>query len=122
VCRNHLISAEVKDFPASVQADAAQLEGRTMLVKKLEMFPVECVVRGYLSGSGWKEYQKLGTVCGLPLPKGLRESDRLPEPIFTPSSKALVGHDENITLETVAGMIGHEAAHRLRDLSLDIYK
>jgi phosphoribosylaminoimidazole-succinocarboxamide synthase len=122
VCPNHLISARMEDFPAAVRGESAQLQGRTMLVKKLEMFPVECVVRGYLSGSGWKEYQKLGTVCGLPLPKGLRESDRLPEPIFTPSSKALVGHDENITLETVAGMIGHEAAHRLRDLSLDIYK
>ncbi|MGH9465999.1 MAG: phosphoribosylaminoimidazolesuccinocarboxamide synthase [Terriglobales bacterium] len=121
VCRNHLISAEVKDFPASVQKDKAQLEGRTMLVKKLKMFPVECVVRGYLSGSGWKEYQKLGTVCGLKLPAGLRESERLPEPIFTPSSKATVGHDENITLQQVGKLVGAAAAAALKQLSLDIY-
>ena len=121
VCRNHLISADVNDFPASVQADRAQLEGRTMLCKKLEMFPVECVVRGYLSGSGWKEYQKLGTVCGIKLPTGLRDSDKLPEPIFTPSSKATEGHDENITMAQVEKLIGARDAARLRDLSLKIY-
>lgn len=121
VCRNHLISAAVKDFPPTVQAEKSQLEGRTMLVKKLEMFPVECVVRGYLSGSGWKEYQKLGTVCGLKLPPGLRESDRLPEPIFTPSSKATVGHDENITYAQVEKLVGREAAAQLQRLSLEIY-
>ncbi|HUX67512.1 MAG TPA: phosphoribosylaminoimidazolesuccinocarboxamide synthase [Terriglobales bacterium] len=122
VCRNHLISARVEDFPASVQGEAEQLRGRTMLVKKLKMYPVECVVRGYLSGSGWKEYQRLGTVCGLRLPAGLRESDRLPEPIFTPSSKALEGHDENITMAEVEGLIGKAAAARLQSLSLEIYR
>ncbi|HVA62196.1 MAG TPA: phosphoribosylaminoimidazolesuccinocarboxamide synthase [Terriglobales bacterium] len=122
VCRNHLISARVEDFPASVRGEAEQLRGRTMLVKKLKMFPVECVVRGYLSGSGWKEYQRLGTVCGLRLPAGLRESDRLPEPIFTPSSKALEGHDENITMAEVEGLIGKAAAARLQSLSLEIYR
>lgn len=122
VCRNHLISAQVEDFPAAVQDEAEQLRGRTMLVKKLKMFPVECVVRGYLSGSGWKEYQRLGTVCGLKLPSGLRESDRLPEPIFTPSSKALVGHDENITMAQVEASVGNVAAERLRALSLEIYR
>ncbi|MGH9414454.1 MAG: phosphoribosylaminoimidazolesuccinocarboxamide synthase [Terriglobales bacterium] len=121
VCRNHLISADVKDFPASVQGERAQLEGRTMLAKKLQMFPVECVVRGYLSGSGWKEYKKLGTVCGLKLPAGLQESQKLPEPIFTPSSKATVGHDENITMEQVEKLVGRDAAARLKRLSLDIY-
>lgn len=122
VCRNHLISARMEDFPASVQGEAEQLRGRTMLVKKLQMFPVECVVRGYLSGSGWKEYQRLGTVCGLPLPAGLRESDRLPEPIFTPSSKALAGHDENITMAQVEELIGKAAGARLQALSLEIYR
>jgi phosphoribosylaminoimidazole-succinocarboxamide synthase len=121
ICRNHLVSAAVRDFPAAVQGDAAQLEGRTMLCKKLQMFPVECVVRGYLSGSGWKEYQKLGTVCGLKLPAGLKESDKLPEPIFTPSSKATEGHDENITMAQVEKLIGARDAARLRDLSLKIY-
>ncbi|MGH9416714.1 MAG: phosphoribosylaminoimidazolesuccinocarboxamide synthase [Terriglobales bacterium] len=122
VCPNHLVSARVADFPAPVRGEAAQLEGRSMLVKKLKMFPVECVVRGYLSGSGWKEYKKLGTVCGIPLPQGLAESARLPEPIFTPSSKAQVGHDENITMAQVESLVGAAAAARLRDLSLDIYR
>lgn len=122
VCRNHLISARVEDFPAAVRGEAEQLRGRTMLVKKLKMFPVECVVRGYLSGSGWKEYQRLGTVCGLRLPAGLKESDRLPEPIFTPSSKALVGHDENITMAQVEAMVGAAAAAKLQALSLEIYR
>ncbi|MGH9488431.1 MAG: phosphoribosylaminoimidazolesuccinocarboxamide synthase [Terriglobales bacterium] len=121
VCRNHLISAEVRDLPASVQGDRAQLEGRSMLVKKLDMFPVECVVRGYLSGSGWKEYKQLGTVCGLKLPPGLRESEKLPEPIFTPSSKAQVGHDENITLAQVEKLVGAQVAGQLKRLSLEIY-
>lgn len=121
VCRNHLISADVKDFPAAVQGDREQLEGRSMLVKKLQMFPVECVVRGYLSGSGWKEYQKLGTVCGIKLPAGLSESAKLPEPIFTPSSKATVGHDENITMAQVEKLIGAGPAAQLKRLSLEIY-
>src|SRR5277367_847593 len=89
---NHLVTAEVAQFPSSLKAYAEQLEGRTMLVRKAQMFPVECVARGYLSGSGWKDYQATGAVCGIPLPLGLRESDRLPEPIFTPASKATTGH------------------------------
>ncbi len=122
VCPNHLISAEVKDFPAAAQGDAAQLRRRTMLVKKLQMFPVECVVRGYLSGSSWKEYKKLGTVCGIQLPAGLQESAKLPQPIFTPSSKALEGHDENITMAQVEALIGKEMAAKLERLSLEIYQ
>ncbi len=121
VCRNHLISADVKAFPAAVQGERTQLEGRSMLVKKLQMFPVECVVRGYLSGSGWKEYKKLGTVCGIKLPAGLSESAKLPEPIFTPSSKATVGHDENITMAQVEKLIGAAPAAQLQRLSLEIY-
>ncbi|HWG37036.1 MAG TPA: phosphoribosylaminoimidazolesuccinocarboxamide synthase [Terriglobales bacterium] len=120
VCPNHLITAKIEEFPASLRG-ADQLRGRAMLVKKLDMFPVECVVRGYLSGSGWKEYQKLGTVCGIKLPAGLKESDRLPEPIFTPSTKATTGHDENISLATVETMIGRDLAHQLRDFSLEVY-
>jgi phosphoribosylaminoimidazole-succinocarboxamide synthase len=92
-----------------------------MLVKRANMIEIECVARGYLSGSGWKEYQQSGTVCGIPLPKGLRESEKLPEPIFTPATKAQTGHDENVSFETVVGLIGKELAARLRDLTLDIY-
>lgn len=120
VCPNHLITAKIEEFPANLRG-TDQLRGRAMLVKKLDMVPVECVVRGYLSGSGWKEYQKLGTVCGIKLPAGLKESDRLPEPIFTPSTKATTGHDENISLATVETMIGRDLAHQLRDLSLEVY-
>ena len=121
VCRNHFLSAQVEEFPAAVRGEAEQLRGRTMLVRKLEMYPVECVVRGYLSGSGWKEYKQLGTVCGIKLPAGLQESAKLPEPIFTPSTKATTGHDENIPMAEVEKLVGRAAAHRLRDLSLEIY-
>lgn len=121
VCRNHFLSARIEDFPAVVRGEGEQLRGRTMLVRKLEMYPVECVVRGYLSGSGWKEYKKLGTVCGIQLPSGLQESQRLPEPIFTPSTKATTGHDENISLTEVEELVGKAAAARLRNLSLEIY-
>ncbi|MGH9518515.1 MAG: phosphoribosylaminoimidazolesuccinocarboxamide synthase [Terriglobales bacterium] len=121
VCRNHFIAARVEDFPAAVRGEADQLRGRTMLVRKLEMYPVECVVRGYLSGSGWKEYKKLGTVCGIRLPAGLQESQRLPEPIFTPSTKATTGHDENIPMSEVEKLVSAAAAKQLRDLSLEIY-
>ena len=93
-----------------------------MLVRRARMFPIECVARGYLSGSGWKEYRREGTVCGIPLPPGLRESDRLPEPIFTPATKAQSGHDENISLDSTAAMIGRNWAVTLRDLTLSIYK
>jgi phosphoribosylaminoimidazole-succinocarboxamide synthase len=119
---NHLISTEVDDYPPEAQAHREVLEGRSMLVKKARVFPIECVVRGYLAGSGWKEYQESGKVCGVALPSGLRQSDRLPEPIFTPASKAESGHDENISFEKSAEIIGAEAASRLKELSLAIYR
>jgi len=118
---NHLLTAFIAEFPASLQPCAAQLAGRALRVKKLEMLPVECVARGYLAGSGWKEYSAHGTICGIPLPPGLRESDALPEPIFTPATKAQSGHDENIPLAAVERLIGTETAHRVRDLTLAIY-
>lgn len=118
---NHLITADVARYPSPLPEYAAQLHGRSMLVKRAEMFPVECVVRGYISGSGWKDYQKTGMICGIPLPKGLRESDRLPEPIFTPAAKNNVGHDENISFEDVIRAVGRETATKLRDLTLAIY-
>jgi phosphoribosylaminoimidazole-succinocarboxamide synthase len=119
---NHLISADVRDFPAALAPYASQLEGRTMLVRRARMFPVECVARGYLSGSGWKDYQATQAICGIPLPAGLRESDRLPEPIFTPAAKINTGgHDENISFSTVIETIGEETAEALRGLTLEIY-
>lgn len=122
IVENHLISADPADYPAACQPYRDQLEGRAMLVKKASPLPVECIVRGYLSGSGWKSYQRNGTVCGIQLPSGLRESDRLPEPIFTPSTKAETGHDENISFERMADMIGPELAGQVKDLSLAIYR
>jgi len=119
---NHVITADVRDFPASLQPYTAQLEGRSMVVRRAEMFPVECVVRGYLSGSGWKDYQRTGAVCGIRLPAGLRESERLPEPIFTPAAKNNVGHDENISFEQMAATIGSEKAEELKALTLAIYR
>jgi phosphoribosylaminoimidazole-succinocarboxamide synthase len=122
VTQNHLITADVEQFPAELRAHAEELRDRSMLVQKAEMFPVECVVRGYLSGSGWKDYQATGSLCGIPLPKGLRESDRLPEPLFTPASKSQGGeHDENISFEEMKSRIGIQDAEKLRDLSLKIY-
>ena len=119
---NHLVTAEVSEFPEVLRPFSAQLAGRTMIVKRAEMFPVECVARGYLSGSGWKDYQATGAVCGIPLPAGLRESDRLPEPIFTPAAKINTGgHDENISFATVVETIGTEHAEALRDLTMAIY-
>src|SRR5579863_5994542 len=112
---NHFLSTDTSGLPA-------ELEGRSMWVRRAEMFEVECVARGYLSGSGWKEYQQTGAVCGIPLPPGLRESDALPEPIFTPATKAQTGHDENISFDTVRGLIGQDLASRLRDLTLRIYR
>ena len=106
---NHVVTAEVDEFPSGMRPFREQLEGRTMLVRRAEMFPVECVARGYLSGSGWKDYQATGAVCGIPLPAGLRESDRLPEPIFTPAAKINTGgHDENISFATVVETVGEE--------------
>jgi len=118
----HFLTADVDQYPDELQPFGAQLAGRSMLVRKARMFPIECVARGYLAGSGWKEYRSQGTVCGIPLPAGLRESDRLPEPIFTPATKAESGHDENISLEAAAAVIGQDAATRLRDLTLAIYR
>jgi phosphoribosylaminoimidazole-succinocarboxamide synthase len=120
---NHLITAEVREFPAALRPYADQLEGRSMLVKRAQMFPVECVARGYLAGSGWKEYQESGTVCGVPLPPGLLDGSRLPEPLFTPATKAADGaHDENISYQTVEKLVGADDAAELRRLTLTIYQ
>jgi phosphoribosylaminoimidazole-succinocarboxamide synthase len=119
---NHLVTADVGRYPGAAQKYSAQLRGRSMMVRRAEMFPVECVVRGYISGSAWKEYKAAGTVCGIQLPAGLKESDQLPEPIFTPSTKAVSGHDENISLEEAAKIIGQDNAEQLRDLSIAVYK
>jgi phosphoribosylaminoimidazole-succinocarboxamide synthase len=120
---NHLITADVGQFPAALQPYADQLEGRSMLVKRASMFPVECVVRGYLAGSGWKEYQKAGTVCGIPLPDGLLDGSRLPEPLFTPSTKGEAGvHDENISFAQAEALAGAADAAELRRLTLAIYR
>jgi phosphoribosylaminoimidazole-succinocarboxamide synthase len=122
VIPNHLISLKVADFPPACQAFREELSGRTMLVRKTRPLAVECIVRGYLAGSGWADYQKTGAVCGMPLPGGLKESDRLPEPIFTPSTKAALGtHDENISFDKAAAAIGAELAARVRDVSLTLY-
>jgi phosphoribosylaminoimidazole-succinocarboxamide synthase len=119
---NHLISTNVSDYPAELQGCADQLEGRSVLVKKAKVVPIECIVRGYLAGSGLKEYQKQGTVCGLPLPGGLGMAHKLPEPIFTPSTKAEEGHDENISFEQMVKTVGQGLAERLRGLSLALYQ
>ena len=118
---HHVIATDVDAYPDSLRPYADQLSGRSMLVRKLEMLPVECVARGYLVGSGWKEYRKLGTVCGIRLPEGLEECARLPEPIFTPSTKATDGHDENIPFSEVERLVGAERAVALRSLTLEIY-
>ena len=119
---NHLITADVSKFPAELQAYADQLEGRSMLVKRASMFPVECVARGYLAGSGWKEYQASGTVCGIELPAGLQDGSRLPEPIFTPATKSPDGaHDENISFASTESVLGAADAAELRRLTLTIY-
>lgn len=118
---NHLISSEVKDLPVSLHKHEEYLRGRMMLVKKAKRFDVECVVRGYLAGSGWKDYLATGKVCGHALPPGLKQSAKLEPPLFTPAAKNDVGHDENIDFETTAAMIGRENAERLQALSLDIY-
>ena len=122
VVENHLISADVADLPEQFKPYADYLRGRFMLVKKADMFPLECIVRGYLAGSGLKEYQKQGTVCGIELPSGLANSSKLPEPIYTPSTKAEIGgHDENISFERSAELVGEEDASRLRDLAIAVY-
>jgi phosphoribosylaminoimidazole-succinocarboxamide synthase len=119
---NHLISADVRDFPTALRPFADQLEGRSMLVKRASMFPVECVARGYLAGSGWKEYRAGGVVCGIRLPEGLLDGSRLPEPLFTPATKSQDGaHDENISFEATSGLVGGADAAELRRLTLAIY-
>ncbi len=122
VTPNHLITANVDEYPANLHPFRDQLEGRSMLVHRAKMVDVECVARGYISGSGWKDYKSSGAICGIALPTGLKESDRLPEPIFTPATKAQTGHDENVSFDTVAAHIGVELTNRLRDLTLAIYR
>ena len=118
---HHLISMEVEEFPAAARAHADQLRGRTMLARRTDPIPIECVARGYLSGSGWKEYQQSGCVCGIELPRGLRESDRPPEPIFTPATKADTGHDINISEGEAGRLIGEDLIAKLKALTLEIY-
>ena len=119
---NHLITAEVERYPQGLEKYADQLRGRSMVVQRAQMFPVECVVRGYISGSAWKEYKATGKVCGIELPAGLRESEAFAEPIFTPATKAASGHDENISFAKMCEIVGTETASTLRDLTLRVYK
>jgi phosphoribosylaminoimidazole-succinocarboxamide synthase len=119
---NHLLSTEAAELPEAFRHGATDLAGRIMICRRARPLPVEIIVRGYLSGSGWKDYQRTGAVCGIPLPGGLRESDRLPEPLFTPSTKAEVGHDENIDFDAVVGLVGPEVAERSREIALGLYR
>ncbi len=121
VLPNHVVTAEVSEYPAELRAFRDQLEGRSMVVVKTDVLKVECVVRGYIAGSGWKDYKATGSVCGIALPTGLRESDRLEPPIFTPATKAETGHDENISYEAMAGSVGRERAAEVLRVSLEIY-
>jgi phosphoribosylaminoimidazole-succinocarboxamide synthase len=118
---NHFLSSKLEDYPSELQPFADQLEGRSMLVRKTEPFPIECVVRGYLAGSGLKEYRVTGRVCGIELPAGLSEGSKFDQPIFTPATKASTGHDENITWEETISRVGRETAQELRDYSLELY-
>src|SRR5215467_3169397 len=119
---NHLVTADIEKYPEPFSRYRDQLESRSMLVKRAEVIPVECVARGYLAGSGWKEYKTTGEVCGIKLPAGLVESSRLPEPIFTPATKAETGHDENISEKKMAELIGADLTRTLKDLTLSIYE
>ena len=121
IAPNHLITTDVREYPAEMRPYADILADRSMLVRKTNPVPIECVARGYLSGSGWKEYQASGAVCGISLPAGLRESDRLPEPIFTPATKATTGHDENVSEEEAARLVGAPLVRQLRELTLKLY-
>jgi phosphoribosylaminoimidazole-succinocarboxamide synthase len=121
VTPTHFLTADVDEYPEALRQYRDQLEGRSMLVKRAKMMDVECVARGYLAGSGWKEYRETGRVCGISLPPGLKESDKLPEPIFTPATKAQTGHDENVSFERVVETVGLDLARRLRSLTLEIY-
>ncbi len=118
---NHLITAEVGDYPAALLPYSDQLDGRSMVVRKAKVLPVECVIRGYLAGSGWKDYREKGEVCGIKFPPGLREGDKLPQPLFTPSTKAVSGHDENITPERAMEMVGEEAYRQCEKLGIAVY-
>jgi phosphoribosylaminoimidazole-succinocarboxamide synthase len=122
VVPNHLITADVDQYPPELRKYADQLRGRSMEVMQADMVPVECVVRGYISGSAWKEYKTTGKVCGIELPKGMQESDQLPEPIFTPATKAVTGHDENIPFDEMVRIVGGELSETLRDLTLKVYR
>lgn len=122
VVPNHVITADVDRYPEALQKYADQLRGRSMIVQRAEMFPVECVVRGYISGSAWKEYQATGKVCGIALPAGLLESEAFPEPIFTPATKAVTGHDENISFARMCEILGTETSSHLREITLRTYK
>lgn len=121
IVANHLVTADVSQYPAMVKKYANDLRGRSMMVVRGDMYPVECVVRGYLSGSGWKEYKASQTVCGISLPSGLKESDKLPEPIFTPATKATTGHDVNISFEEMCKIVDPHEARQLREISLKLY-
>ncbi len=118
---NHIISTELKDFPEEFASKPEIFAGRSVLVRKLDVIPIECVVRGYITGSGWKEYQKSGTVCGIKLPEGLKQCDKLPQPIFTPATKATSGHDENISFEQAAKRVGTELMEKVKQASIDLY-
>lgn len=122
IVENHLISTRMEDFPPKLQNEAGVLRNRSMLVKKTDALEVECIVRGYIAGSGWKDYQKNGSICGIALPKGLKESSKLPEPVFTPSTKATSGHDINISISEVENRLGEELTKNLIDKSLAVYK
>ena len=119
---NHMVTTDFANFPAALKPYEKELRGRSMIVKRAKPLPVECVVRGYLIGSGWKDYLATGSVCGIPLPKGLRQAEKLPEPIFTPATKAATGHDENIPWEKCVELCGEKVARQVRDLSLRIYE
>lgn len=119
--KNHLVTADVSQYPRKLNKYKKMLDGRSMIVEKAQMVQVECVARGYLAGSGWKEYSSGGKICGIPLPKGLMDGDQLPEPLFTPATKAITGHDVNVSFNYIAGLIGVDLAGQLRDLTLDIY-
>ncbi len=122
IVANHLVGVRPEDIPGGAPAETAELRGRMMLCRRVRPLPIEVIVRGYLAGSGWKDYGRTGAVCGIPLPAGLRESDRLPEPLFTPSTKADAGHDENISLDDAGTLVGRDVANRVRDLAIALYR
>ncbi len=123
IVKNHVVATDVSDYPSECKPHSAELAGRSVIGKKTKPLPVECIVRGYITGSGWSDYKKTGAICGISLPKGLRESERLPEPIFTPSTKAEIGvHDENISFDEVVKLIGGELAEKIRDYTIAVYK